>query len=187
MTRKIAFFVWWSWFKFNNFGLALDANLKFSASLLKGLKLKVRKFWGLIPTFVEVKGEKLVGGTFLPPPILYRVNNEIGFICKIFLYSRTENIVSKEKCRWDKIHNKKLDKLHSERRYISKPKYRIVKNIINNFSWYTLTLVEEYVLFSLDQHIPTKNNTKNIKTEFERFSITYRNIQRILIKNYKTN
>ena len=29
------------------------------------LKLKVKKFHGLIPTFVEVKGEKLVG-IFLP-------------------------------------------------------------------------------------------------------------------------
>ena len=28
----------------------------------KGLKLKVRKFWELVTTFVEVKGEKLVGG-----------------------------------------------------------------------------------------------------------------------------
>ena len=27
----------------------------------KGLKLKVRKFWGLTPTFAEVTGEKLVG------------------------------------------------------------------------------------------------------------------------------
>ena len=35
--------------------------LKFKASLAKELKLKVRKFLGLIPTFVEVTGEKLVG------------------------------------------------------------------------------------------------------------------------------
>ena len=30
--------------------------------MAKGLKLKVRKFWGPNPTFVEVTGEKLVGG-----------------------------------------------------------------------------------------------------------------------------
>ena len=119
--------------------------------------------------------------------IILSFDPAISFSNIVLCTCRIKNTVLKEKCRWDKIHNKKLDKLHSERRYISKPKYRIVKNIINNFSWYTLTLVEEYVLFSLDQHIPTKNNTKNIKTEFERFSITYRNIQRILIKNYKTN
>ena len=88
--RKTAFFEGWSWFKFNNLGLALGANLKFYTSMAKGLKLKVRKFWGLIPTFVEVKGEKLVGGLFASP-ILNRVkygiyfsnDREIGS-CRIF-------------------------------------------------------------------------------------------------------
>ena len=48
--------------------------LKSYTSVAKGLKLKVRKFFGLNPTFAEVRGEKLVGGNFLPsPPILNRV------------------------------------------------------------------------------------------------------------------
>ena len=68
MTRKTAFFEGWSWFKFNNLGLALGTNLKFYTSVAKGLKLKVRKFWELIPTFVEVTGKKLVGGPFAPHP-----------------------------------------------------------------------------------------------------------------------
>ena len=68
MTRKITFFEQWSWFKFNNLGLALDTNLKFCTSGEKGLKLKVRKFWGPNPMFVEVTGEKLAGGPFCPPP-----------------------------------------------------------------------------------------------------------------------
>ena len=42
--------------------------LKFFMSVAKWLKLKVRKIWGLIFTFVEVTGEKLVGGLFAPPP-----------------------------------------------------------------------------------------------------------------------
>ena len=43
--------------------------LKFYTSVAKKLKLKFREFWGKIPTFVEVKWEKLVGGFFvLPPP-----------------------------------------------------------------------------------------------------------------------
>ena len=33
----------------------------------KDLKLKVRKFWGLIPTFVEVTGEKVAGDLFGSP------------------------------------------------------------------------------------------------------------------------
>ena len=75
LTRKTAFFDGWSWFKFNNLGLALGTNLKFYTSVAKGLKLKVRKFWGPNPTFVEVTGEKLVGGSFLDPPILNRVKS----------------------------------------------------------------------------------------------------------------
>ena len=43
-------------------GLALGTNLKFYTSLSKGLKPKVRKLWGLVLTFVDVTGEKLVWG-----------------------------------------------------------------------------------------------------------------------------
>ena len=61
-----------SWFKFNNLGLALPMALIFYTGLAKELKLRVRRFWGLIPTFVEVTGEKLIrgegGGHFWPPP-----------------------------------------------------------------------------------------------------------------------
>ena len=65
LTRKIAFLGRCSWFKFNNLGLTLGTNLKFYTSVTKGLKIKVRKFWVLIHMFVEVTGEKLVGGA--PP------------------------------------------------------------------------------------------------------------------------
>ena len=41
---------------FNNLGLALDMALKFYAGVGKGLELKVGKFWGLLPIFVEVTG-----------------------------------------------------------------------------------------------------------------------------------
>ena len=61
MTRKTVFFEGLFWFKFNNLGLALGENLKFYTSVAKGLKVKVRKFLELIPTFVEVTGKKLVG------------------------------------------------------------------------------------------------------------------------------
>ena len=57
------------WFMFSSLGLALGMRLKFYTSVAKKLTLKVRKSWGLIPTFVEVTGEKL-----LPlPPILNRI------------------------------------------------------------------------------------------------------------------
>ena len=64
MTRKTTLFEGRSWVKFNNLGLALGKTLKFYTSVAKWLKLKVRKIWGLSPTFVEVKWEKLAGGFF---------------------------------------------------------------------------------------------------------------------------
>ena len=73
MTRETAFFEGWSSFKFNNFELALSASLKFYNNASKGLKIKVRKFWGLIPTFVEDTEEKLVRGPFLVATMLNRV------------------------------------------------------------------------------------------------------------------
>ena len=49
---------------FNNLELTLGTNLKFYTSVAKCLKLKVRMFWELIPTFSEVTEAKLVGGVF---------------------------------------------------------------------------------------------------------------------------
>ena len=45
------FFEGWSWFKFNNLGLALGIVFKFYTSVKNGLKLKVSEFLGLISTF----------------------------------------------------------------------------------------------------------------------------------------
>ena len=78
MTRKTVFFKGCPWFKFNNLGLALGMALKFYTSVRKGLKPKDKKFCGLIHTFVEVTGEKLVGGSFCSPlPILNKVNVQV--------------------------------------------------------------------------------------------------------------
>ena len=64
-----------SWLKFSNLGLGVV--LKFYTSVAEGLKLKVRKFWDLIPTFVEFAGENLVGGLFAPLPILKIFKREL--------------------------------------------------------------------------------------------------------------
>ena len=97
MTRKIAFFEGWSWFKFNNLGLALGTNLTFCTSVVKGLKLKVRRFWGLNHTSVEVTGEKLVGGAFLegtPSKELY-----ISMIAwMLYLFEKTTDKISERYC-----------------------------------------------------------------------------------------
>ena len=46
---------------------ALGMALKFYTSVAKELEIKVRNFCELIPTFVEVPREKLVGLAFLQP------------------------------------------------------------------------------------------------------------------------
>ena len=46
--KNFFFFEGSSWFKFNNLWLALGASLKLYPSVAKVLKLRVRKFWGLI-------------------------------------------------------------------------------------------------------------------------------------------
>ena len=63
----MTFFERCSWFKFNNLGLGLGKALKFTPSVMKRLKLTVRKIWRLISTFLKVTGEKLVRGPFCPP------------------------------------------------------------------------------------------------------------------------
>ena len=90
MTRKTTFYESWSWFKFNNLGLALGTNFKFYNSVAKGLKIKVKKVWGLIPTFVEVTGEKLVGGggLFGPPPILNRAKEDFFQLMNNFCFCK---------------------------------------------------------------------------------------------------
>ena len=50
------------------FGLALGMALTFYASVEKGLKLRYRKFWRLVPMFVKVTGGKMVGESFCPLP-----------------------------------------------------------------------------------------------------------------------
>ena len=96
--------------------------------------------------------------------------NKIGFICKIVLYQKIKNVIANQKTRWSKTHYDKIEGLKSDYQKYDKPKRRIVENIIPNFSSYKLTPEEEHALsFSLNDHIPTKQNDIKIKTEFESF------------------
>ena len=84
-----------SWFKFNNLGLVLGANLKFYTSVAKRLKLKARKFFKLIPTFVETTREILVGEGFPSsrlPPFLIGLKC-ISFILITRILQKTSSIL----------------------------------------------------------------------------------------------
>ena len=78
MNRKPNFFEGCPWFKFTNLGLVVGKGLKSYISVTKSLKVKARKFWVLMSTFVEVKGEKLVERAFVPMP--NRVKDKIAKI-----------------------------------------------------------------------------------------------------------
>ena len=68
----------WSWFKFNNLGLAQGTKLKLYTCVAKRLKLEFKKFWGLIVAFAEVTEEILVGKAFLiPPPAIVKTVKQI--------------------------------------------------------------------------------------------------------------
>ena len=56
--------------------------LQFYTSMAKELKVKVRKFWGLIPTFVEFTGEKLVKW---PPPVQWTALSLIDLLVSLTL------------------------------------------------------------------------------------------------------
>ena len=69
--QNLAFFEEWSWFILNNLELGLlGMALKFYTSVTKRLKLRVRMFWWLIFTFVEVmlQGKNWLWGLFCHSP-----------------------------------------------------------------------------------------------------------------------
>ena len=68
--------------------------LKFYIIVEKELILKVIKFLGLIPTFVEGTREKLAGETFLPAsPLLNRVNRKFQIWTPMIAYAGCVNDV----------------------------------------------------------------------------------------------
>ena len=85
-------------------GLALGMVLKFYNSVAKELKRKARKFFGLVPTFVEVTGEKLVKEGFLTP-ILNKINDmTVTFFSKVYHCKVIKSLIvgmKHEKNKWD--------------------------------------------------------------------------------------
>ena len=80
-------------------GLAVGMALKFYTSVAKRLKIKARKFLGLIYTFVEVTGGKLVregggGGGALSRPFCSKMRMLSGFMKKDeTIYSRRRKLI----------------------------------------------------------------------------------------------
>ena len=69
---------------FNNLGLALGMVLKFYTNMAKVVKISVSKFVGLVLTFVEVTGKRLVVEAFLPSPLLILNKVNVFYVLQIF-------------------------------------------------------------------------------------------------------
>ena len=84
MTRKIDFFEWWSWFKFNNLRLVPGMALNFYSCVEKRLKVKVKSVEGNYQrTFLH----------FPPPPILNKVESDL-------IDFRPVKTIKKKKCKF---------------------------------------------------------------------------------------
>ena len=83
-------------FEFNNLELTLGIALKFYTSVVKKLKLYVRKFWRLIPKFVGVTVEKLVGVPFRRRPNLFKTFMKVRYT----LSAKTSSVKS---FRWEQF------------------------------------------------------------------------------------
>ena len=92
LTGKPTFFEGYTSLKLNNSGLALGMVLKFYSSVTKALKLKVRKFWGLILTFVEVSGEKQPRGSFCFPPPPSWIGLKISLTAHLSIFQKASGV-----------------------------------------------------------------------------------------------
>ena len=86
------------------------------------------------------------------------------------------NIASKSKLKAiTKCHLRKLDQFHRRRSTPTNEKvtFSHIRNIVNNFSSYSLSN-EEYkaLLFGLDYHIPNQSSYNITETEFDIFRKT---------------
>ena len=76
--------------------------LKINISVAIGLELKVKKVWGLILTFLEVTGEKLVGGPPEEGQNGFHLRQFLGNLQNLRLNSTTEKF-DIYKVWWERI------------------------------------------------------------------------------------
>ena len=97
------------------------------------------------------------------------LRSNVGFVTICALNKTINKRITGKRIEWNRIHEKKLTKLFNEitpkKENNSRP-----KNIVHNYSSYELTAEEHHILtYGLDNHITTRLNENEIKTEFEAF------------------
>ena len=87
-----------------------------------------------------------------------------------YINKRINETIRHKRKEWRNIHEGKLNRLFENNRPSSIRNRRPIESVIHNFSSYILTVEEKYALpYGLDHHIPSRNNSNMVKTEFEAF------------------
>ena len=91
----------------------------------------------------------------------------VGFITFCTFNQVVNKEIRRKKQTWRKTHDKKLKSLFNKEEE-SRQQRKVPRNIVHNFSSYTLTPEETHILtYGLDHHIEAKMDSNDIKTEFE--------------------
>ena len=99
-------------------GLALGMALKFYNSVAKGLKQKARKFFWLVPTFVEFTGEKLLKEGILTP-ILNKVNDmTVIFFSKVYHCKVIKSLIVGMRHEKNKWNHRNIEKKEQNQQYL---------------------------------------------------------------------
>ena len=91
----------------------------------------------------------------------------VGFITFCTFNHVVNKGIRRKKQTWRNTHDKKLKNLFNKEEE-SRQQRKVPRNIVHNFSSYTLTPEETHILtYGLDHHIEAKMDSNDIKTEFE--------------------
>ena len=117
--------------------------------MAKGLKLKVRKFCVISATFVEVTGEKLVGGILHRPLCIPLRGNAV---CNLFIFSYcTANVLTKF-CNSDPSFNINiLTSLYLKSELLPMRNHAITRLYILYTNFTTWCLLETYIEDTIDK------------------------------------
>ena len=95
------------------------------------------------------------------------LKTRIGYISLCALNRTINSTINGKWKEWKRTHEKKLTKLFDEKSKATTTRKK-PQNTVRNFSSYTLTAEERYILsFGLDHHIESKMTPNKVKTEFE--------------------
>ena len=91
----------------------------------------------------------------------------IGYVSYCTINHVINKTINGKRKEWKRVHERKLTKLFDDVKQTPNI-HQTPRNTVSNFSSYTLTAEESYILsFGLDHHVETKLNPNTIKTEFE--------------------